>query len=236
MREFFKGLLKVLFPQRCAYCGKVVSLNGLACEECAASLPRIEGRVCLMCGRDKTECSCGSEKYYKSVVAPFYFEGVVRKGVHQFKFRNHRQHCEAYAFEMAQTVKERLAGIDFDFITPIPMTKKSIKKRGYNQVELLADAVSEQIGIECRKDILKKIYETDNQHSMSYFTRKGNLVGVFDVADPEKVKGKKILICDDISTSGETLNECAKMLWLYDAKEIHCICLALTKQKKKKAN
>ena len=64
--------------------------------------------------------------------------------------------------------------------------------------------------------------------------RKGNLTGVFDVADPGLVEGKRILLCDDISTSGETLNECAKMLWLCGAEEISCVCFALTKSVKKR--
>ena len=79
-----------------------------------------------------------------------------------------------------------------------------------------------------------KIYETDKQHGLKHYLRKGNLTGVFDVKNPDDVAGKTILLCDDISTTGETLNECAKMLWLYGAKEIYCISVALTKAKKHK--
>ena len=78
-----------------------------------------------------------------------------------------------------------------------------------------------------------KLYETRPQHGISYLFRKGNLTGVFDVGNPDAVRGKKILLCDDISTSGETFNECAKMLWLNGAEKVCCICLALTKSKKK---
>lgn len=92
---------------------------------------------------------------------------------------------------MAKTVKERFADKSFDFILPVPMTKKSLRKRGYNQVEILAETLSQKLGIECRKNVLRKIYETDKQHSMSYLMRKGNLTGVFDVSDPELVKEKE---------------------------------------------
>ena len=64
--------------------------------------------------------------------------------------------------------------------------------------------------------------------------RKGNLTGVFDINEPALVEGKNVLLCDDVSTSGETLNECAKMLWLYGAKNIYCITLALTENKKER--
>lgn len=234
MIEFFKGMSKSLFPQRCAYCGRVISINTFACDECSGILPRIKGEICVLCGREKSECSCNGEKYFNTLVAPFYYDGVVRKGIHQFKFRNRRYHSEAYGVEMAETVSERLGDKTFDAIVPVPLTRKSLRNRGYNQVELLADSLSEKLGVECRKDILTKIYETDKQHTISYLMRKGNLTGVFDVADPDFVKGKRILICDDISTSGETLNECAKMLWLCGAEDVCCVCLALTKPKKKK--
>ena len=234
MIEFFKGLFRSLFPQRCAYCGRVVSVNSFTCDECAGVLPRINGETCVLCGREKAECSCNGEKYYSAVAAPFYYEGVVRRGVHQFKFRNRRQNSEAYGLEMAKTANERFADKNFDVILPVPMTKKSLRKRGYNQVECLADMLSEKLETDCRKNVLLKIYETDKQHSMSYLMRKGNLTGVFDVSDPDFVNGKRILLCDDISTSGETFNECAKMLWLCGAADVCCICLALTKPKKKK--
>lgn len=234
MIELFKGLLRTLCPQRCAYCGRVVSVNTYACEDCEKVLPRISGEICVSCGREKAECSCNGEKYYGSVVAPLYYEGVVRKGIHQFKFRNWYQHSAAYGIEMANAVSERFPDKHFDFVIPIPMTKKSLNKRGYNQVEILADVLSQKLGIECRKDILTKIYETDKQHTISHLLRKGNLTGVFDVSNPEFVKGKKILLCDDISTSGETFNECAKMLWLFDAEEVCCVCFALTKPRKRK--
>lgn len=137
---------------------------------------------------------------------------------------------------MAETVKEKFGNIDFDYITEVPMTQKSLKQRGYNQCFLLARGISERLGIEHKPQILKKLYETDKQHIISFYLRKGNLTGVFDVCNPEEVKDKTILLCDDISTSGETLNECAKMLWLHGAKEIYCITVALTEYRKKDKN
>ena len=137
---------------------------------------------------------------------------------------------------MAETVRQRYGDKKFDYIVPVPMTKKSVRRRGYNQVEILAEGLAELLGAEFRNDILFKIYETEKQHGISYILRKGNLTGVFDVPEPEKVRGKSVLLCDDISTSGETFNECAKMLWLADASEICCISLALTNPRKKNKN
>lgn len=160
----------------------------------------------------------------------------MRHGVHIFKFRNGFRNYEAYSYEMSQTLKERFAGIDFDFITEVPMTRKSRKKRGYNQCFYLAKGISEELGLEHKSEVISKIYETKKQHDVRYYLRKGNLVGAFDVPNPSDVKDKTILLCDDISTTGETLNECAKMLWLHGAKEVYCVALALTTYKKKKNN
>ena len=209
----------------------------MLCAKCEKELPRINGTTCIKCGREKDKCSCkGAEKYFDSLAAPFYFGGCVRKGIHAFKFRKSFRNYKAYSFEMAQIVKQKFGGIHFDYITEVPMTDKSVKQRGYNQCFWLAEGISGILNLEHKSDILKKLYETGKQHGLSYYLRKGNLIGAFDVANPEDVEGKTILLCDDISTSGETLNECAKMLWLNGAKEIYCITVALTVHKKKNNN
>lgn len=235
MKRIFKALSKAFCPQRCAYCGTVVAPDEFMCEECEKILPRITGEICIRCGREKDACDCkNAQKYYNGIAAPFYFSGNVRKGVHSYKFRNAPDNAEAYSFEMSETVKKRYCGIKFDYITEVPMTRKSQKDRGYNQCILLAKGISENTGIEYKSDVLVKLYETDKQHGLKLHMRKGNLSGVFDVKNPSDVEGKTILICDDISTTGETLNECAKMLWLYGAAEIYGISLALTKKEKTK--
>lgn len=236
MNDYIKAFLKSLYPQRCAYCGKVISAERFACDSCQKVLPRIKDEICFRCGRGIKFCSCKGEKYFVSQVASFYYEGVVRNGLHRFKFRNGRQNAEAFCIEMVKTVSERYADVTFDCIVAVPMTKKSIRQRGYNQIDLLCRGLEERLGIRYEKDALIKLYETGKQHGISLILRKGNLTGVFDVPEPEMIKDKVVLLCDDISTTGETFNECAKMLWLCGAKEVHCISIALTKQNKTKNN
>ncbi len=235
MIKFIKRILASVFPRRCAYCAEAIPSDKLVCPECESELPRITGLVCRKCGREKEHCSCkNAEMYFNGIYAPFYFTDNVRKGIHCFKFRNYPQNAEAYSTEMAKTIKERYSHISFDFITEVPMTEKAVEDRGYNQCSLLAEKISELTGIEYKPGVLKKIYGTDKQHDISFYLRKGNLTGVYDIANPEDVRDKTVLLVDDISTTGETLNECAKMLWLYGAKETCCIAVALTKYDKYK--
>ena len=234
MKKLKEILVHIIYPRRCAYCGKVIEYSRMMCKKCESELPRINGVICPKCAREKDKCNCkGAENYFRSIAAPFYFEGCVRHGVHVFKFRNGFRNYEAYSLEMADTVRKRFADVGFDFITEVPMTRKSVKSRGYNQCSYLAKGISENLGIEYKSDVISKIYETKKQHNIGYYLRKGNLAGVFDVKNPSEVKDKTILLCDDISTTGETLNECAKMLWLYGAKDVYCITLAVTNYKKK---
>lgn len=237
LKNILKPILSALFPQRCAYCLEIVSSNRLMCEECEKTLPRISGTICPKCAREKDFCSCrGAEAYYTAIAAPFYYKANVRKGIHAFKFRNYLQNADAYASEMSKTVSERFPKVEFDFVTEVPMTAKSIKKRGYNQEALLAQRIGKNLSIPYRPNVLKKLYETEKQHNLSFYLRRGNLTGTFDVCEPLSVKDKTVLLVDDISTSGETLNECAKMLWLYEAKEIYCVTVALTVYDKTKEN
>ncbi len=234
MKKLHELKISSIFPKHCAYCDSFIFGDELLCSNCKKSLPRIEGNICKSCGLPKGICQCKNrDNYYEAVIAPFFYEGNVRKGLHIYKFRNSMSNSEAFSLEMAKTIEERYNDISFDFIINVPMTKKRYKERGYDQTALLAEKISSILGIEFKPDILEKIYETEKQHGLHALYRRGNLTGAFEVTNPELVKDKTIILCDDISTSGETLNECSKMLWLNDAKAVYCVALALTKPKKK---
>ncbi len=231
--NLFKNFHLPVFARRCAYCGRVIASDRLSCAKCENSLPRISGEICTCCGREKEECACKGKTYFSAIVAPFYFKDNVRNGIHTYKFRFAAQNHEAYCDEMAQTVKKHYADRRFDFIAFVPSVSMSTDEKGFDHVALLANGLGERLGIRVNNSVLTKLYDTDKQHRLPFYMRKGNLTGVFEVTDPKAVEGKCILLCDDVSTSGETLNECAKMLWLHGAKEICCVTVALTQTKKK---
>ena len=132
---------------------------------------------------------------------------------------------------MTETCKERYSGIHFDYVTYIPMRKHSAKKRGYNQSGLLAKRVAENINVPLCDDLLVKVYDTKVQRGCSKLERRGNLLGVFDVNNKYDVAGKCVLIIDDVKTSGATLSECGKMLYLNGASSVYCLTAALVNSK-----
>ena len=228
-----RRVLFAFLPRRCAFCGRVTPADIPVCGACRAALPRVGDPRCPKCGRGTGCCTCRSAaRYYDSLAAPYYYEGVVRKGLHRFKFRHVPDNAAPFAQAMAETVRSCYPDLGFDWIVPVPMTERARKERGYDQARLLADALSAALGIPC-VPALVKCYETGKQHGLNAWMRKGNLAGVFDVPDREALSGKRVLLTDDVSTSGETLNECAKMLWLCGAESVRCVTLAVTKYKKK---
>ncbi len=224
------ALLNIIFTRRCKYCGMVIDLRREICLTCENTLRRIEGEVCLKCGYQKSDCSCCGEKHlYKYICAPFYYEGAASRAVWQLKFRNHTQTARVLAEDMAQCFNRRYADYTFDLCTCVPSSNKSLKKRGFNQAALIANELSGIIGVEY-DDVLIKIRDTEEQHGLPQIRRSGNLLGCFAVKEGKCIDGMRILLCDDVKTTGSTLNECAKTLLINGAAEVFCITAAVTQK------
>ena len=124
----------------------------------------------------------------------------------------------------------------FDYVTYIPMTEKQEKKRGYNQGRLLAKKLAELSSIPLGDKLIVKLYKTDTQHKCNNISeRYGNLLGAYDVNPEYDIVGKIILLVDDVKTSGATLNECSKMLYLNGAESVYCITATLGNKKVKES-
>ena len=129
--------------------------------------------------------------------------------------------------------EEHYSKISFDCVTDVPLHRKSLRKRGFNQSQLLAKDLALKLNLEY-KSILKKVVDNNIQHKESAKNRKMNVYGAYDLKKGVNVDGKTILLVDDIKTTGATLNECAKMLLLGGAEEVYAITYSVTKSKKEK--
>lgn len=160
-----------------------------------------------------------------------YYDEAVRRCIHRFKFKGERNIYKPLAQLMVKTFYERFFDKSFDYITYVPMYPKRERERGFNQSQLLAKEIAKAVNIPLAEDMLVKIFDTNSQHECNASERTGNLIGVFDLNTEYDIAGKNILLIDDIKTTGATLNECGKMLYLYDANSVICLTAALRKSK-----
>ena len=223
-------LKKALFPNRCAICGDIIEFDRELCDECL-SAKKIESPVCLKCGCEKTDCICKKNTHkpeYKAIVAPYYYQDSISRGILNCKMNDLPSLTEAQGREIANTVKSLYELIDFDCVTYIPMRKYDEKFRGFNQSKLLAEKVADICSLKC-EDLLIKKRKTKMQKRQSAKNRYVNMYNAFDLAENAEIKDKTILIIDDVKTTGATLSSASLTLKAYGAKEVYCAVLAIVK-------
>lgn len=198
----------------CADCQKSITLiPAPKCESCG--LPQLKTGVCLSCQRDRPA--------YNSLESWVVFEGPIRKALHKIKYRQDLGLGDSLAAEMLHYVSQ--LGWDVDLVIPVPLGKKRFRERGYNQVGLIARPLALAKGWIYAPGYLKRAKETISQVGLSADERKANVHSAFVVEDG-KVDGKSVLIVDDVSTTGATLNSCAKALVNGGARKIYALSLA----------
>ena len=167
--------------------------------------------------------------FFSVCVSPLYYEGEVRDAILRFKFNDATIHAGLFGGFLADCIEENLKG-RYDLITWVPLSKKRLKKRGYDQAMLLAMSAALKMD-DVAVELLYKNTDVPAQSGVgSAEKRRANISGVYSVADEELVRGKRILIIDDIITTGSTLSECAKTLKYSGAEEVLCCTLARTRE------
>lgn len=225
MHRIYWMVGNLLFPQRCPWCGRVIGFSG-PCERCVDVLPHLTEEESALLSR---QAGC---RAINSLAACCRYEGVAKRAMQRLKFQGMRSLAPLVANEMAQCAKEQFPDVRFDVIVPVPTSRKSLARRGYNVPALLAKTVGAILAIPVENDILVKECETRYQHDLPREGRAANLLGAFRVKRPEMVAGKRVLLIDDIVTTGATLAECAKMLELAGAKAVDTLCFAYTVKEK----
>lgn len=218
----------LIFPRRCALCGEVIETDKRYCSECK-NAPRPKGELCRKCGITKEHCKCNEQNYrceYAAFAAPFYFDKSIAKGIVRYKNFGYTELAESYADELSKCVKENFDDVAFDCITFVPLRKMRQRKRGYNQSQLLAEALSKRLGVPT-EDLLIKTRRTKTQRTSSAKERRVNLHGAFDLTLGREADGKNVLLVDDIKTTGSTLNECALTLRAYGADSVYACAVAV---------
>ena len=215
------SILDLLFPAKCILCRKV--------------LERGETDLCRPCRVDSPECPVSKNKlpFLDSWVAVWYYEGYIRQSLLRYKFRGTRSYAQGYGRLLAmKLLQEHPEG--FDAITWIPISSLRKWQRGFDQVEELALYVGKELGIKPIR-LLKKIRHNRPQSGISGDAqRRANVLGVYEVTDPQLVADQRILLLDDIVTTGSTAGEAARILLTAGAKEVHFAAVAAARRDTKK--
>lgn len=239
----FKNLVRyfvnLLYPCRCPCCRKIVN-NDSFCDKCWKKLIFIEKPTCSICGEpldiktnyDLLCANCVNKKhYFNKVMSIFIYNSTVAKSIYRLKFNEKVFLSKFFSNFMIKIIKD----FDIDYITAVPMHKSRLKERGYNQSLLLARDISNKISINVLEDLILKIKNTSPQTKLSIKKRRTNLRSVFKINENYKncIKGKNILIVDDVFTTGTTVDECAKVLKMNGVCRVYVITIARTTLNKK---
>ncbi|MFW6150886.1 MAG: ComF family protein [Chloroflexota bacterium] len=202
-------VLDFLFPPRCVGCGRV---GRFLCEGCVGTLPRILPPVCPYCGRPQiSDIACpqcaGHTLSIDAVRSPFRFEGAVRRAILELKYSRIRALAPVLASLVADYfVLNLLPG---DVLVPVPLHRRRLKQRGYNQSELLAKDLSALTGVPMDTTSLARTGAEDPQvRAQDAAQRKMNVAGAFFCRDGS-MQGRRVILVDDVCTSGATLEACA---------------------------
>ena len=212
--ELLRRIVCILFPERCPFCRAVIEAGETACDKCDnrfSNLPPItRGAMGYRC------------------VTPFVYTGEVKRMIRGIKFQKRTQFIPQVAVYLANTISQCYKDIHFDIITAVPMHKRDQRIRGFNQSVMLAGELSKLLDIPYLNTI-EKIKRTKKQHTLKYRERKTNLSGAYKIIDSSALKGKNILMIDDIITSGTTLGLCCKTLSKAKTGLICCAAIASVK-------
>jgi ComF family protein len=237
---FLRRIIDFLLPTRCAHCRSPLGEPAAPffCSSCWADFSTLQGRLCPRCGRPfaspealahSPEHECGacrrSPPRYDQALAVGQFEGALREAIHQYKYRP----CRSLAAPLARWMLDHLRVLTtIDVIMPVPLHRSRLRERGFNQALLLASTVSKAHGIPLSYDNLTRFRSTRPQVELSGEERVLNVRGAFRLAKPEDVEGKRILLVDDVFTTGATMNECAAVLKSAGALSVVALTLART--------
>lgn len=219
-----KKLKDLLYPRRCVFCEAFLDKTSFedVCPDCREKLPYTKNKAATR------------GEFFSDCLSPLYYTALAREAIHRFKFMRK----PSYAGQMGRMIAYCIlaAGVGCDIVTWVPVSIRRLRKRGYCQAKLLAEVVAGCLGAECRP-FLKKQRHTPPQSSLSgRAARKANVSGAFRTIHCGEIAGRKILLIDDVITTGATLSECTRMLLMAGAREVCCATLCKSTMENKTSN
>jgi ComF family protein len=229
------ALSSLFYPAVCVVCSGEVERPAYLCESCRSRAPRITSPFCSKCSEpfagaitQTFRCAnCANRTlHFDTAVAAYRSRGLVRKLVHEFKYGHHRHLRHPLGEWLAENMHDpRLQGRRFDVIVPVPLHPARERERGFNQATLLAELLASRVAVPLRA-VLQRIRYTTTQTAYDRAERMENLHGAFRLRKNQDVRDLRVLLIDDVLTTGSTLSECARVLKAAGAVSIHAATAA----------
>ena len=224
MKNCKAWILDMMFPNRCPFCSEIIMWNKYVCDECRSKLVNACDVICHKCGGAPCSCS-NSNKFDSAYAAVFFDDENVSDAIYDFKQIGMSNLAEYTAEIVCKYIDEA------DLVCSVPMGKNKLRSRGHNQADILAECIGERLNIEFCKNLLYKIDTKEEQHYFNEEERAERVKDLFYKSSAD-LTGKTIILCDDVMTTGSTLNRCAELLKEMGAdKIVVCVC-AVTRLEK----
>ncbi len=226
--------LEFLFPLRCPVCDAVLPRGQRICALCRKDLRVIKTPYCLKCGKrlcDENERLCSDCATYPHVFdrGRALFEYVpIRRSLYRLKYGNRAEYAGFYGEEMARHLGSVIRSWEPDAIVPVPLHRKRLAKRGYNQAELLAEVIGRRLGIPVQKKLVRRLKNTVPQKNLDAAGRQNNLKKAFKLSRND-VKLNSIVIIDDIYTTGSTIDAVATVFKEAGTRSVYFVALSVGK-------
>lgn len=217
-------LLTLLFPHKCFLCGRVLPDTGWLCKGCI--LPEADG-LCR-CGMEPDSCIC-DEADYDSASAPLWYTAGVRHGIHRFKYDGRAYYAAFLGELMADRIRLDLGGAPFDFVTFVPMHPRKRRARGYCQSQLLAKEIARRLDIPMEGTLRHTGNRKAQMEQKGLAKRRENALRSFENGEGD-LSGMRLLLVDDVLTTGSTASCCARLLKEQGALSVHVAVAATTRR------
>ncbi|MBP0976904.1 MAG: ComF family protein [Oscillospiraceae bacterium] len=225
MNTVSRFLADLVFPNRCPCCDDFIRWDKLICGKCHRSIETVYEKACPVCGLET--CICSEENFCDRSLVPLRYETLVKEGVLSLKRGNNKNFGEYAGKLIAGILKNEMPELEFDMIMPVPMSPASFRKRGFNQAEIIAGEIAAALDIPLVTDVLIKLDTDSSQHYLNKSQRMRNITSI-KIKETD-LTGKRIIICDDVITTGSTINRCARLLNNSGAETVFAAAAAGTK-------
>ncbi|MBO4693218.1 MAG: ComF family protein [Clostridia bacterium] len=217
-----------LYPNKCAACGEIIEENKVLCDYCSIVVNNIDFRsFCTKCGLDKDGCRCKFREFrFKGIAGAYKNEGTAKTVYYSYKMNKRTELASFFAKSVAATVKRVFRGVKFDAVCSVPTSLRSKFRHGFDHTDIIASKLADELGVKYLTGILRVRAFKRPQHGSSSVKRLENVMDKYYTV--ERIKEKRILLFDDIYTTGSTLDEVTKELMFAGAYEVYCVSVLTT--------